>query len=82
MAKSAGSRTRGAAAKHRQAREALAGVGVHTHEIGKLNRDGTVSIDTAKLEELKRTLGEAVWSTVRFVAHNAPFNRRSPIRPA
>jgi hypothetical protein len=82
MARSPSSRTRGAAAKHRQAMEALAGVGVHAHEIGKLNSDGTVNIDTEKLEELKRTLGQAVWSTVRFVAHNAPFNRRPPIRPA
>jgi hypothetical protein len=62
--------------------EALEGVGVHAEEIGKLNRDGTVNIDPGKIEELKRKLGRAVWSTVRFVAHNAPFNRRSPIRPA
>jgi hypothetical protein len=82
MARSPSSRTRGATAKHRQAMEALASVGVHAHEIGKLNSDGTVNIDSGKIEELKRTLGEAVWSTVRFVAHNAPFNRRSPIRPA
>jgi hypothetical protein len=64
--------------------QALAEVGVHAHEIGKLNRDGTINIDTKKLEELKTKLGEAdiPWSTVRFVAHNAPFNRRSPIRLA
>jgi hydrogenase maturation factor HypE len=88
MAKSTSSRTRGATApraranKFRQAMDALEGVGVDKQEIGKLNRDGTVSIDSAKLEELKRTLGEAAWSRVRFVALNAPFNRRSPIRPA
>jgi hypothetical protein len=82
MARSPSSRARGASAKLRQAREAAEGVGVHTEEIGKLNRDGTVNIDSGKLEELKKRLGEAAWSTVRFIALNAPFNRRSPIRPA
>jgi hypothetical protein len=84
MARSPSPRSSGATAqrKLRQAREALEGVGVHTEEIGKLNRDGTVTIDPEKLEELKKRLGETVWSTVRFMALNAPFNRRWPIRPA
>ena len=88
MAKSTSSGTRGATGqrastnKFRQAMEALEGVGADKAEIGKLNRDGTINIDAAKLEELKSKLGEAVWSRVRFVALNAPFNRRLPARPA
>lgn len=88
MAKSTSSRTKRATGqrartnKYRQAMLALEDVGADKEEIGKLNRDGTVNIDSAKLEELKRTLGEAVWSRVRFVALNAPFNRRLPTRPA
>jgi hypothetical protein len=68
--------------KFREAMEALQGVGVENQEFGRLNKDGTVSIDPEKLEELKRKLGEAAWSKVRFVACNAPFNRRLPIPPA
>jgi len=54
---------------------------VNPQEIGRLNKDGTVSIDPEKLEELKKKLGAAAWSKVRFVALNAPFNRRLPIPP-
>ena len=70
------------AATYRDAMNALEGVEVHKHECGRLNKDGTVSIDPAKLEELKQRVGEAAWRRVRFVALNAPFKRRSSIPQA
>jgi hypothetical protein len=73
---------RSARTKYRNAMRALEGTEVNVQEIGQLNKDGTISIDPEKLEELKKKLGAAAWRTVRFVALNAPFNRRSPTPPA
>jgi hypothetical protein len=50
-------------------------------QFGRLNKDGTVNIQPQKLEGLKKKVGKAAWSRVRFVALNAPFKRRSPISP-
>jgi hypothetical protein len=61
---------------------ALESVDADKQEFGRLNKDGTANIDPEKLEALKKKLGEAVWTKVRFVALNAPFKRRSPIRSA
>ena len=68
--------------KYQNAMRAAEEAGVNIQEIGQLNKDGTISIDPEKLEELKKKLGAAAWRTVRFVALNAPFNRRSPLPPA
>jgi hypothetical protein len=73
------SRTRGPS--YNDAMNALQDVGVNKQEFGRLNKNGTVNIDLEKLEELKRTLGEAAWSKVRFVALNAPFKRRTNTPP-
>ena len=62
-----------------EAMKALEGVGVPNQKFGQLNEDGTVEIDLNKLEALKKKLGKAAWTKVRFVALNAPFKRRSPI---
>jgi hypothetical protein len=70
------------AATYNDAMSALEGVAVIKQEFGRLNKDGTANIDTEKLEELKRTLGEVAWSKVRFVALNAPFKRRTQIPQA
>jgi hypothetical protein len=64
------------------AMKALQGVGVPRERVGQVSAGGTVEIDRDKLEKLKEKLGPAAWSKVRFVALNAPFKRRSPIRPA
>ena len=65
-----------------QAMKALEGTGVPKQEFGRFTKDGTVNIDQRELEALRKKLGKAAWSKVRFVALNAPFKRRSPIAPA
>ena len=78
-AKKKGATRRAGSGNYREAMAALDGMAADNHEIGQLNKNGTVSIDPEKLEELKRKLGEAAWSRVRFVALNAPFKRRLPV---
>lgn len=73
MAKSPKSKARKAKAKK--------AVLVPEQEFGKLNRDGTPEIDFKLLERFKKTLGSARFGKVKFVARNAPFNRRSAIPP-
>lgn len=68
--------------KFEKAIEAAAGVGVPAEEFGKVNKDGSFKIDIEQLEDLKKKLGAAEWSKVRFVALNAPFKRRSAISSA
>jgi hypothetical protein len=53
-------------------------------EIGNLNADGTVYIDQQALSDfIKTQLGpQQDLSKVKFVARNAPFNRRSQTPPA
>jgi len=58
--------------------QALEDVGVPNAEMGKLNKDGTITIDSKALDRLKKEVGSAA-SNVRFVALNAPFKRRSPL---
>jgi hypothetical protein len=88
MAKSPSSKKKGAKAQRAKvgtftdAMRALQGVGVPKEKVGQVSADGTVDIDRDKLEKLKEKLGPAAWSKVRFVALNAPFKRRSLIRPA
>jgi len=88
MAKKASSQKKQASArrgrrdKFGDAMTALEGVAADKQQFGGLNKDGTVTIDLDKLDELKAKLGKAAWSRVRFVALNAPFKRRSPIPPA
>jgi nickel-dependent lactate racemase len=70
------------ATSFREAMRALERVGAVKQHIGGLTSDGTHTIDHDKLEKLKKKVGEAAFSRVRFVALNAPFKRRSPITPA
>jgi hypothetical protein len=65
-----------------EAVKALKGARVPHKEFGQFNNDGTVKIDPRKLDRLKQRLGVAAGRTVRFVALNAPFKRRSPSPPA
>ena len=65
----------------RQAMKALGTAKVPTKEFGKLNSDGSISINPKTLEVLKKRLGRSS-KKVRFVALNAPFKRRSPTTPA
>ncbi|HEY2528134.1 MAG TPA: hypothetical protein VGJ20_09335 [Xanthobacteraceae bacterium] len=73
---------KGARGKFGEAMKALEDAGVPNQEFGRLHREGAHIIDSEKLEALKRKVGKAAWSKVRFVALNAPFKRRSPIPPA
>jgi hypothetical protein len=61
--------------------KALRGVGVDHQEFGRVRADGTHSVDPAQIEKLKKKLGNRR-ASIRFVALNAPFKRRSPIAPA
>lgn len=70
------------AAAFNVAMQAVGGTGVPNHEIGRLNKDGTHTIDSERVEELKKRLGKEAWSKVRFVAMNAPFKRRAQNPPA
>jgi hypothetical protein len=60
----------------------LRGMGVEHQEYGRVNADGSHSIDPEQIEKLKRKLGKKGRAKIRFVALNAPFKRRSPIAPA
>jgi hypothetical protein len=52
-------------------------------EVGNLTADGTVYIDPQRLADFKAKLGpQQDLSKVKFVARNAPFNRRSQIPPS
>jgi hypothetical protein len=62
--------------------KALGDAGVPNDEIGRLNEDGTHTIDSVKVEALKKKLGKKAWSNVRFIAMNAPFKRRAQIPQA
>jgi hypothetical protein len=58
-----------------------------TDDIGNFTAEGTANIDPQKLLALKEKLlhsklSQQDWSKVKFVARNAPFNRRSQIPPA
>jgi hypothetical protein len=64
------------------AMQAVGDAGVPSHEIGRLNKDGSHTIDSERVEELKKKLGKETWSRVRFVAMNAPFKRRAQIPQA
>jgi hypothetical protein len=64
-----------------EAKRMLECVGVEHQEFGRLHPDGSHRVDPAQLEKLKKKLGKATWSRVRFVALNAPFKRRSPVSP-
>jgi hypothetical protein len=77
MAKRPSSKKKG----FRAAMQALGGVNINTHDIGRVAEDGEARIDYEQLEKLKEKLGEGAWRKVRFVALNAPFKRRSPIAP-
>ena len=68
--------------KYSEALKALEAAGVPKAEMGKVNNDGTITIDSKALEGLKKKVGKAAATKVRFVALNAPFKRRSPISPA
>jgi hypothetical protein len=59
----------------------LQGMGVEHQEYGRVRADGSHSIDPAQIEKLKKKLGKRR-ASIRFVALNAPFKRRSPIAPA
>jgi hypothetical protein len=64
-----------------QALKVLASAGVPKTEFGQFNAAGKAVIDQQVLDALEKKLGRKR-RTVRFVALNAPFKRRSPIAPA
>jgi hypothetical protein len=62
--------------KVKNARKVLRSSGVHVTDIGGANKDGTVTIDAEKIEQLKKDLGSLErFGTVKFIALNAPFMR-------
>ena len=62
----------------RHGTKALENLGLPKEVFGRLNKDGSHTIDPKALETLKQKVGKERWSKVRFVAMNAPFKRRSP----
>ena len=54
----------------------------HFQFVGGMDKDGNAKFDLNELEELKKKLKSARINlgTVKFVALNAPFMRRSPTR--